>query len=123
MEGVPQRLEAGMVVAPFWAFTTETHGVPMVAKLVKKDYATELLIEFYDLRYPFTPIFTHPTGEALRGQFISRYHASIIMEHMGGLCLDGGVQTWDIDSENIDALINWMDEAVARRQELYGDAP
>lgn len=109
-------------VAPFWAFTT-TKGVPMVARMIKKTGMREPCIEFYDLRYPFTTILTHKEG-ALQGQFISRYYVSTIMEREPhrGLCLDGGIPNWDIDADNMDRIIDWMDLYVMRRVDLYGGA-
>lgn len=57
--------------------------------------AGDPLIEFYDMRY------TDRFGE--RGQFVSRYCRSTLMERDGryGLNLDGGVPAWRID---VDAM-------------------
>lgn len=55
----------------------------------------DLLVEFYDMRY------TDRFGE--RGQFVSRYYRSTLMESDGryGLNLDGGVRAWSVD---VDAM-------------------
>lgn len=55
------------------------------------------LVEFYDMTY------THPPfGE--RGQFVSRYHRSTLMESRMGLCLDGGIDVWQVDTFAMDQV-------------------
>ena len=51
------------------------------------------LIEFYDARYPHTPL----------GQFVSRYYARTILETTPerGLSLDGGIPEWSVTSEEL----------------------
>lgn len=56
----------------------------------------EPLVEFYDARYVFS-------GEAGAefGQFVSRYYLSTLRASQSptrGLCLDGGVPAWNVDS-------------------------
>lgn len=53
-------------------------------------------IEFYDDRYKDSTYF-----DSKLGQFISRYYIDSILDHIGGLCLDGMVDDWNVSSENI----------------------
>lgn len=50
------------------------------------------LVEFYDMTYA-------DNGERFgpRGQFVSRYYRSTLLETHAGLVLDGGVDVWQID--------------------------
>jgi hypothetical protein len=51
----------------------------------------EPMVEFYDDRYH--------EGFGERGQFVSRYYASTLLGHgHTGLCLDGGVPDWSVDT-------------------------
>ena len=56
------------------------------------------LIEFYDPRYQHTP----------HGQFVSRYSVSTIMDHTGGLCLDGGVPEWTVSAADMAEIRAWL---------------
>ena len=67
---------------------------------------TRPLVEFYDGR------FTDKFGE--RGQFISRYYASTLLDdcvRLGqrGLILDGGVAEWKIDGPTMAGILRWID--------------
>ena len=55
------------------------------------------LVEFYDSRY---------TRINARGQFVSRYYASTLLEseNRGGLNLDGGVAGWTVSDEDIETV-------------------
>ena len=62
-----------------------------------------VLIEFYDARYPFDS----DLGGNILGQFVSRYYASTLRQHvdqygeMTGLCLDTGVPDWHLSRETM----------------------
>ena len=58
----------------------------------------EPMIEFYDPRYQFTPL----------GQFVSRYSVSTIIDHTGGLCLDGGVPAWTVSAADMAEIRAWL---------------
>lgn len=82
-----------------------TTGVPLRALLVpanspnfNKVSFDEAVIEFYDLRYSFTP----------DGQFISRYNLKTFLEGSGGLCLDGGVTAWNISGVTRVLIMKWL---------------
>ena len=111
-------------VAPVRAFTTDL-GVPMVAKILQKDYTPKPLVEFYDLRYPFAPIMIGKDGE-LKGQFISRYYAETLLMDAKrlerfGLCLDGGIPGWNVDDESMNAVLGWIQVYLEHRNWLYGE--
>lgn len=55
------------------------------------------LIEFYDL--------THCDKFGPRGQFVSRYYASTLATHNGGLTLDGGCHVWSVDARAMQPVI------------------
>ncbi len=88
-------------------------GVPMAARLVftgdryglngcLNHEGKEPLIEFYDCRSDFNKWLEFEC------QFISRYCLSTFMSHEGGLCLDGGVPSWEISEENTLAVQSWV---------------
>ena len=58
------------------------------------------LVEFYDNRYPHTQY----------GQFVSRYNLSTLLNRQEntGLCLDGGVSDWSIDSKTMKTVTSWL---------------
>lgn len=60
----------------------------------------EPLVEFYDNRYPHTQY----------GQFVSRYNLNTLLDRQEniGLCLDGGVSDWSIDSETMKTVTSWL---------------
>lgn len=64
----------------------------------------EPLVEFYDLDYQddYWP----------RGQFVSRYYLSTMLEHEPdtGLDLDSGVKAWYVDKETMDQVMDWIRE-------------
>jgi len=57
-------------------------------------------VEFYDCRYDHTDF----------GQFVSRYYLSTLMEgdQERGLYLDGGVPVWQISSEGMIRIREWL---------------
>lgn len=67
-------------------------------------------IEFYDARHPFTEF----------GQFISRYYVDTILGRnefssgVGGLDLQGGVESWKIDAGTMMLVRIWLDHEVPR---------
>ncbi len=93
-------------------------GIPMAARLVftgdryglngclihgDERYDTkEPLIEFYDCRSDFNK------WMEFECQFVSRYYLSTFMNHEGGLCLDGGVPSWEISEANTLAVQSWV---------------
>lgn len=60
------------------------------------------LVEFYDARYPHTPL----------GQFVTRYCARTLIERESGkgLCLDAGIPAWSIDGDTMDLIQGWLME-------------
>lgn len=71
------------------------------------------MIEFYDTRYDFSD------WEGL-GQFVSRYYFSTLDERKltfegesYGLNLDGGVDAWYVDGENMDEILGWANYKLA----------
>lgn len=58
----------------------------------------EPYVEFYDTRYGHTDF----------GQFVGRYYMSTIMEHEGGLCLDGEVSDWQVSGKLIKRVKKWL---------------
>lgn len=67
------------------------------------DRADDVLVEFYDARYPHTEF----------GQFVSRYYLSTLLEdgvHCEfGLCLDGGEPDWSIDADAMFLVREWLE--------------
>jgi hypothetical protein len=65
------------------------------------------LVEFYDNRYMHTP----------RGQFVSRYFVSTILERThAGLMLDGSVPAWTVSADDmrlVDAYLRGFVDADA----------
>lgn len=59
---------------------------------------TEAYVEFYDTRYGHTDF----------GQFVTRYYLSTIMQHSGGLCLDGAVPDWQVSEKLIERVKKWL---------------
>ena len=59
----------------------------------------EPVIEFYDSRYPHTKF----------GQFVSRYYVSTLLDHDGGLCLDGGNRDeWTVSSQDMKTVRDYL---------------
>lgn len=56
------------------------------------------LVEFYDTRYGHTDL----------GQFVSRYSLDTLLNHEGGLCLDGGVPNWNIYGAAMTKVVTWL---------------
>ena len=98
--------------------TTGTDGRPFTVRIVREGDAyglndclthdeAEPLIEFYDASQD-------PEAFGPRGQFVSRYYLTTLLEHTPGtgLGLEGSVPVWSIDADELDALI-----AVLRQEE------
>lgn len=63
------------------------------------------MVEFYDTR------FTDPAfGE--RGQFVSRYYVSALLERQPsvGLCLHGGVYEWAVSAEGMEQVLAYINQ-------------
>lgn len=56
------------------------------------------LVEFYDTRYEHTDL----------GQFVSRYLLGTLTEGEGGLNLDGGVPSWNINEPCMNRIRDWL---------------
>lgn len=71
--------------------------------LVNKD---EPMVEFYDGRYT-----NGSFGE--RGQFVSRYFVSTILNgnYSNGLCLHGGIDGWSVSAEGMKEVIKYAKES------------
>ena len=62
------------------------------------------LVEFYDKRY------LHDSWMG-RGQFVSRYYASTLLDGSGyptGLCLDGGVAEWAVSADGMAQVLEYI---------------
>jgi hypothetical protein len=80
---------------------TAASGVPFRVRIVNRgeryglrsitNEGPEPLVEFYDRRWDHTE----------HGQFVTRYYASTLLGHLGGLCLDGGVGGWSVDAASM----------------------
>lgn len=75
------------------------------------------MVEFYDYTYAGDPRFTP------RGQFVSRYYVSTLLNRTAGLGLDldGGVDVWKVDAAVTDQVIrylntNTLDPAILRER-------
>lgn len=68
----------------YGAYDKETERWALVAG------SRELMVEFYDPHYTFTPF----------GQFITRYHFATLVaqDHPNGLILDAGIPQWRLDA-------------------------
>ena len=61
----------------------------------------EPLVEFYDSRYQ--------SPRSNRGQFVSRYYASTLLDGKnGGLSLDGGIPEWTVSPEDMATVRNHL---------------
>ena len=62
------------------------------------------MIEFYDSRYPHTKF----------GQFVSRYYVGTLLDHDGGLCLDGGnPDEWSVNAKDMKTVRNYISGVAA----------
>jgi len=69
------------------------------------------LVEFYDYRHKFD---YSPNGKML-GQFVSRYQMETLINHVGGLNLDGGIPEWSVSAFQMDSIIvPWLKRHVER---------
>ena len=66
------------------------------------------MVEFYDSR------FTNGADGA-RGQFVTRYYVSTLLDsyYPHGLCLDGGVDAWNVSAEGMQQVIKFIEEVTA----------
>lgn len=82
-------------------FIDFTTGVPWLVRLIPeggafgglKFIASEDVIEFWDRRHDHDP--------NTNAQFVSCYYASTLRTLTGGLTLDGGVPSWQLDSRSM----------------------
>lgn len=56
------------------------------------------LVEFFDTRYEHTDL----------GQFVSRYFLDTLAEGEGGLNLDGGVPSWNVNEPCMNRIRDWL---------------
>ena len=74
------------------------------------------LVEFYDTRHPQDHEFAGTREDAKSagvpplGQFVARYYLSTLTHcaFAGGLCLQGGVPDWSIDSHTLALIRTWL---------------
>ena len=62
----------------------------------------EPCVEFYDNDYDFSPWL------GTRGQFVSSYNLGTLLEHSGGLYLDGGEPKWTLDANEMQEIRAWL---------------
>jgi hypothetical protein len=68
------------------------------------------MVEFYDRKYMHTP----------RGQFVSRYFVSTLLERPAvGLSLDGGVPAWTVSADDMRLVDAYLRGFVALRPSTY----
>ena len=73
-------------------------------------------MEFYDTRhaqdheFAGTPEDAKAAGVPPLGQFVARYYLSTLThcDFAGGLCLQGGVSDWSIDSHTLALIRTWL---------------
>ena len=69
------------------------------------------LVEFYDYEYSIARG-NNKFGED--GQFVSRYYLSTLLANREnedkGICLDGGIPKWNIDSDSMSLVVDWLEE-------------
>lgn len=56
------------------------------------------LVEFYDTRHEHTDL----------GQFVTRYFLGTLIDGDGGLNLDGGVPSWNINEPCMNRIRDWL---------------
>lgn len=79
------------------------HGTPFNVKIKEEQGKLGNIVEFYDARY------TEKFGSL--GQFVSSYYVFTLLEtgdYPRGLCLDGGVPSWHVSSDNMDDVLNFI---------------
>ena len=61
------------------------------------------MVEFYDTRY-------NHESDMGRGQFVSRYYTSTILngQYPNGLCLDGGIPEWSVSADGMKKVIEYL---------------
>lgn len=80
---------------------TNDSGVTFNVRIKKSDTEGRDSVNFYDTRYDFTEY----------GQFVTSYYAFTLLEggdYSRGLSLDAGVETWDVSSENMKEILEWL---------------
>jgi hypothetical protein len=64
------------------------------------------MVEFYDTRYTSSDF-------AGRGQFVSRYYVSTLLEdsqYPNGLCLDGGITEWSVSADGMKQVLEYIQQ-------------
>jgi hypothetical protein len=64
------------------------------------------MVEFYDTRYTDSDF-------ADRGQFVSRYYVSTLLEdnqYPNGLCLDGGITEWSVSADGMKQVLKYIQQ-------------
>lgn len=84
----------------------------------------EPMVEFYDSRYPHVPV-EFDVDEPRRGQFVSRYYLSTLLDdadrpgYIGGIALDGGVPAWTLDKASFQLALAYAQGVVAGRKPAH----
>ncbi len=98
---------------------TAANGIHFIALCHDKN--DQPIIQFFDARYPEckSPL------TAIPGQFVSEYYANTLRNHVGGLCLEGGIDDWYIDAASVEAvkkaLIAPLGEVRAGNSKSHGE--
>ena len=79
------------------------------------EYKQEPIVRWYDGRYPHKK-----EGKIVLGQFVSGYYITTMLGDefgarlgdSGGLCLDGGVPTWEVSQECAKEVADFLEESV-----------
>tara|TARA_R100001591_G_scaffold24227_1_gene34073 strand:- start:1195 stop:1614 length:420 start_codon:yes stop_codon:yes gene_type:complete len=79
------------------------------------DYKQEPIVRWYDGRHPHKK-----EGKIVLGQFVSSYYITTMLGDefgarlgdSGGLCLDGGVPTWEVSQECAKEVADFLEESV-----------
>lgn len=128
---MPKTASRSTITSSLGQFTSG--GVPWTARIVFEGGAyglddilvhdrTDPLIEFYDARW------TDGGFNPERGQFVSRYFLSTLMENSyggpfgsddyPGIDLDGGVSDWKLDAATCQAIARWVRDSIELREEI-----
>lgn len=98
---------------------TAANGVHFIALVHTKNERP--IIQFFDARYPHckSPL------TAIPAQFVSEYYTATLANHVGGLCLEGGIDDWYIDAASVEAvkkaLIKPLGEVFAGNSKSHGE--
>lgn len=92
-------------------FSGEGYGVFRDGQYAMTHGEEEVLVEFYDARYAFSP----------HGQFVSRYHLKTLNDdasrRVAGLNLYGGEDEWRVDGGTLCEILAWADDVVSRHRD------